>query len=557
MAMAKKKYFKKRQGYFGTEKVPLKFTIDILNLMIAYTISDNPLITRGCLSNLNKLFKLLDLRLYEDDYYLEGRIHFITQALVAKLDLHMDNRNLIIDYCYSNKYREVIDEILYDIKQIDLKTPDIKYMTSMISDRLNYCFLYLYKDKLQDEFAKLETNDFIHLKDLKSSIMDVITKLIADVRKAESLENTNMDFSLEPEIFEAIVDKTVRELQNPSSNLKTGMQAYNEMLGGALESGRIYMHIGVSGGFKSGILLNLLYQMKLNNKNFRTKDPNKKPLILLYTQENTVEESVNRLFSLAVSKDRNDKMKNYTPREAMRLLREKGQLFVDMDNNINILIKYAKTKTKTTQDLYYVIDEIEDQGYEVICLIHDYIKRLKSTQGHTEVRHELGAIVDELKALAIEKNIPVITATQLNKEAARVIDEGIQCNKADLARLLGRQHVGESWAMIENADYVILINREVQKSTGQRFLTFKLVKGRGEDTDITYFNQPFDGDNTMRLVQDMGLAERVSVVSLASDIMPDFEAVNERKHAKKREEIEEGEESKVFDLASYFERKSA
>ncbi|MEI2423244.1 DnaB family ATPase, partial [Arthrospira platensis SPKY2] len=323
------------------------------------------------------------------------------------------------------------------------------YISSMISDRLNYCFLYLYKDILLDQFNKLETNDFVHLKGLKNNIMDIVTKLIADIRKAENLEKANMDFSLEETVFEAIVEKTVKDLQNPSCNLKCGIQALNEMIGGAFESGRFYMFLGVSGGFKSGILLNLLYHFKMNNMAFRTKDPSKKPAILLYTQENTVEETVNRLFSLAVSEDSDDKMKNYTPKEAIRLLKEKGKLIVNQINNINIIIKYAKTKTKTTQDLYYVLDDLEDQGYEVIALIHDYIKRLKSTEGHSEVRHELGAIVDELKALAIEKNIPVISASQLNKESARVIDEGIQCNKSDLARLLGRSQVGRRFADVK------------------------------------------------------------------------------------------------------------
>lgn len=237
-------------------------------------------------------------------------------------------------------------------------------------------------------------------------------------------------------------------------------------------------------------------------------------------------------------------------------MKEKGQLVVTAENNINIIIKYAKTKTKTTQDLYYVIDDLEDQGYEIIALIHDYIKRLKSTEGHTEVRHELGAIVDELKALAIEKHIPVISATQLNKESARIIDEGVQCNKTDLARLLGRSQIGESWSMIENSDYVILINREVQKSTNTRFLTFKLVKGRGEESDTTYFNQPFDEGNTMRLIQDEGLAERAAISSLASDLLPDFDAVKmanrERENAKKRDKVKSKNDDKVFSLDQYF-----
>lgn len=244
--MAKKKLFQRRQGLYGTEKVPIKFEIDMLNTLLAYILEDpkNKLVSRGCLVNVKKLFDLMDMRLYNDDIYLEARIHYIRQALIAKLEIFMDNKNLILDYCACKKYAQLADEIKYDIDTINLSGPEIKYITSMVSDRLNYCFLYLYKDKLKDEFDKLETNEFIHLKDLKTRIMDMIQLLIADIRRAESLESANMDFSLEPEMFEAIVHKTVEELQNPSNNLKCGIQALNEMIGGAFESKRFYMFLG-------------------------------------------------------------------------------------------------------------------------------------------------------------------------------------------------------------------------------------------------------------------------------------------------------------------------
>ena len=558
MTKKSKTIFKKRQGIFKDgDKVPITLSSDILTSVLSYVLSDNPIITRGNLTNAKKLIDLMDIKVYENDVYAMAKIHYIKQILIGKIDLYINNKAMLLDYAESSKFKDVKDEILYDIENFKLSTSEVKYMSSMISDRLNYCFLYLYRDLVVEQFQRMDTNDFVHLKDLKNNIMDVLVKLIADIRRAENLEKANMDFSLEAGIMEAIVEKTVKDLQNPSCNLKTGIQSLNDMFGGALESDRFYLFLGVSGGFKSGILLNILYQIKMNNMGYKTKDPTKKPAVLLYTQENTVEETVNRLFSLAVSKDKDDRLKNYTPREAIRLLKEKGQLLVNDMNNINIIIKYAKTKTKTTQDLYYVIDDLEDQGYEVICLIHDYVKRLRSVTPSSELRLELGYIVDELKALAIEKHIPVISATQLNKESARIIDEGVQCNKSDLARLLGRANIGESWTMIENSDFVILINREVQKSTGTRYLTFKKLKGRGEESDMEYFNQPFDGNNTMRLVQDVGCTERSSISSLASDLVPDFAAIKEAKmeraNAVEREKtVKDKEENVVFNLDSYF-----
>lgn len=241
----RKVMFKKRQGIFNPkEKVPLKLTSDVLTSILSYVLSDDRLITRGNLSNTKKLFNLMDLSLYDNDIYNEAKIHYIRQVLIAKLELYMTNRSLILDFAYSAKYKDIVKDIMYDIDTYKLASPDIKYITSMITDRLNYCFLYVYKDYVMDQFLKLETNDFVHLKDLKDKLLDVIVKLISDIRRAENLEKSNMDFSLDAETFEAIVTKTVEELQNPSCNLKCGMRSLNEMIGGHFEAGRFYLGVG-------------------------------------------------------------------------------------------------------------------------------------------------------------------------------------------------------------------------------------------------------------------------------------------------------------------------
>lgn len=83
----------------------------------------------------------------------------------------------------------------------------------------------------------------------------------------------------------------------------------------------------------------------------------------------------------------------------------------------------------------------------------------------------------------------------------------------------------------------------------------KLLKGRGEESDVTYFNHPFDENNTMRLIDDEHLDKSVSVESLASDLLPDFEAIKEaeRINAQKRKEKKSDEdESSVFNINSFF-----
>lgn len=252
----------------------------------------------------------------------------------------------------------------------------------------------------------------------------------------------------------------------------------------------------------------MCYQIKKANKGYKPKDPLKRPAILYLTQENKENETIDRLFSLSAD-DTSDVMKNYTPTEAIKTFRKKG-LKLTKEDNIDIIVMYREPRSIDTSDLYTIIDELEEQGIEVICLVQDYIKKMKSAEYEKDLRLELGKITDEFKALAIAKDIPVITASQLNKESVKSIEMAIESNKTDSTRVLNISGVGESFQMMENSDCVIIINREMSLSENQRYLTFKRVKIRyGSQDSIDYFNHPFRA-NEFGLMEDTDFEEPLS-----------------------------------------------
>ena len=84
----------------------------------------------------------------------------------------------------------------------------------------------------------------------------------------------------------------------------------------------------------------------------------------------------------------------------------------------------------------------------------DYIKRIRP--GRTDAsatsseKSELHAIMNELKTICAEFNIPIISGHQLNREAARMVDDIVKnggFNKTDQA--MGRANV--SVALISGA----------------------------------------------------------------------------------------------------------
>lgn len=305
---------------------------------------------------------------------------------------------------------------------------------------------------------------------------------------------------------------------------------------------RIWVNDTLSGQFKSGLLLSIANWLKRYNAPYIPKDPSKIPLVLMITQENSVVESVARLFNMTTS---DEDITKYTSEEVEESMRRSG-LLLGPDNNIDLMIKYIPNKSIDTGDIHSLIEDLEDDGYEVIALVHDYVKRIRAVNHSTEVRFELANIIDEFKVLAQEKEIPVITASQLNREASRTIDAAIEANRSDLTRMLGNANVGESWGMIENADFVCIINREFSSVTNRWYLTFKRIKIRfREISELTYFNHPFAESNKMRLVDDVS-GECLSEISLANTLesFEDNELSNNKKGRKKtRKKLEDDDMS--------------
>ena len=171
-------------------------------------------------------------------------------------------------------------------------------------------------------------------------------------------------------------------------------------------------------GWKSGLLLKACRDIKLYNPNIQVKKPGKKPCVLLITMENSVQETVERLFNMVSSA--ND-IRNYTAKQVIKILKNDGHMMISDDNSIDIIIKYYPNRSIDTSDLYTIIEDLSDSGKEVIALVLDYIKRIRPAERGKDEKEELKNITNELKTLATDLDIPVITAHQLGAIIQRCI----------------------------------------------------------------------------------------------------------------------------------------
>ena len=515
------------------KKIKLKMDITMLDSIIAFIYKDSVLRTRKALSNTYKLFNMLDESIYEKNENLKARIWVIKKSLEARLKEGFESNNVVKQYCKDDKTSTPLtDHIVDDIDKLKLSYDETKYLINCIDDRVEYGYTLTLKDAYQKILNKIEDGDFKSYKSVSEDLYDIASSVINIKRNTNSLDS-DMTFSLRDDCFENVVSEAVQKLKDKNRVFLTGIRRLNTILSPGYQSKRLYTYLAFPGGGKSQILLKAALDIKKYNPHIVAKDPNKTPAVLLITMENDIDETIERLFNMKVT---SEDIRNYTPKQIIRKLKEEGEMTLSDKNNIDIVIKYYANRSIDTNDLYGIIKDLYDDGTEVIALILDYVKRIRPAERANTEKEELKNITNELKTLAKKLDLAVITAQQLNRTASSVVDAAIQNKKEDVTRLVGRDGVAGAWEIIENSDVVIIINQEIKADTGDVYLTFKLLKRRyrsSEDDEklkrLEYFNHPYEKGNTIKLIDDVDLPESVSLYSLSTQ----FVSLEETQRGKK------------------------
>lgn len=494
-------------------KFPIKFDIAMLNAMIGYIYKETNQITKKAILNMSRLFNKIDDDIYNANTKMYTRIKFIKRSLDGILNGGILNKELLVSYAKNVNDDEETQDIINNLDRYTrLNYDEINYISKCVEDRLKYINVYMYKDKIFDTVEKLDRGDYETLEEINEELVDICKQVVSNHRMLRVMEE-NDSFSLDQETFEDNVSRIMKRLKTETYILRTGLQYQNDILGGGYYGGRLYTYMALPANFKSGILLKAARDIKKYNAGLKTKS-GKQPTVLMITCENDIDETLERLFLMTSS---NVDLTAYSTAEAIRLLKEVGEMTITNENNINIVIRYFNNFAISTADLITMIDDLADEGKEVIALIVDYLKRIRPEDWSNEEITQLKNVTNELKNIAQNYKIPVITAMQLNREAARAIDQAALSGKSDLIRQAGRANVGSSWTIVENSDFACIINLEEQKSSGQLFLSFSRVKIRYSRNKRTTFSHPFNLENAMMLLDDVNLDNTLSVDYIGSD----------------------------------------
>ena len=462
----------------------------------------------------------IDIEAYQYDNAIYMRVKLVDILTRAIVKDNIQDDNVLRSYV-EEQYPDgalYLDQIGY--KKNMIGSSDCDYLSKAILTRTQTVAIYKAKNELIDTLQKIDATSFSSsYVEMVEKVRKQMTDLVGALQVIDNEQGLLKEFAFSLQDAAALIDRVVKKRKRPASVLQTGIRQLNAILAPGFQSGRMYTIVGGSGKFKSGTLLNIADQIRRFNPQIPAYENGLRKCILFITLENSIEETIERLYDMYA--DINADLRDSDTDEVWATLQEKGEFQFTGDSGIDIFMKYAGNLEIDTSQIHVYIKELREKGFMPICIILDYIKRIDSVHpsgGDERVR--MSFVAKELKSIAQFYEIPMITAMQLNRDGNSIIDAAMRESKQDVARFVGSSSIGNAWDIIEDSDWVCLINLEMQKSTGKLFLTFKRLKMRGkpELNAVDYFNHPFVNEKNIRLATDVDKDSSVSIISLATDL---------------------------------------
>lgn len=335
---------------------------------------------------------------------------------------------------------EIIETVEYLVNNPSITTSaECSKLCQLLSDYIKYSKILKIKDSFIKTLDIIDSDDDVgslhdHIEHINNCAVEITTAYnsvnIADVTHSFDSDNTDA--------MKIAIAKT-KDIRSPDKCIITGIRGLNSLLSPGYLAGCLYVYAALPGCYKSGILLKSHVDTLKYNGHLKNTTNGRTPVSMYISMENTMSQTIRRLWSILFpSAD----MSTFTVDEISDMINS-----TLTSNGMRSVILYYGYREKSTKDLRNIIASYNNERNEVVAVYLDYIKRIRP--GRTDAaaisseKTELHAIMNELKSICAEFNIPIITAHQLNREAARQVDDAVKnggYNKTESA--LSKSQIG-------------------------------------------------------------------------------------------------------------------
>ena len=457
-------------------------------LMIIKVLSSDITVNRRSLANIKRFLTIIDR-----DYYCRSE-NIEAMLLVCDLLVSIRTKNphgvslesltYKVENLLVEPYDKVRDQLIIpqiNVAKDELPEDDLEYITNSLDQNLKFSYILDVKDNLIELTNDIETSSYTDFPNLLHQYRDLVTDIMNFFRKTDSSSMTNEIVHTGDPTFLDILYDTYEAIRNPASALQTGWQALNSALGprGGFQNKNLYCLHANTNSFKSAMLLHISRMIKEYNgprviEEF--KRTGKIPTILHISMENDNDEDNERLYKTVVKKD----LGKCTSREELNQSWEHnfGNTNSEEENPIDISFLHVDARSLSVDEIDIIIENLEEEGYRVLACVVDYLGLIKPRLEDMgkDNRLQLKNIADDLLSLAKNRDIPVITAHQINRSGGAVLTNLKNQGGVNAISQMTNEFIGESYGIEQAVSWSAFIDIEIHGE--DRWLMFKRNKSR-------------------------------------------------------------------------------
>jgi len=289
------------------------------------------------------------------------------------------------------------------------------------------------------EYIEETTKNFISCQAIKRAVYESLDDLgdiskhqrvKERIEKALTIGAALDDFGVDVYDDNQIIERWLRRQENNEiKRISTGWAKFDNIFGG-YGCGELFTFMGPAHSGKSMYLINAGANLLLQKKNVLH-------ISLEMSEEITAQRYDMRLLGLT-----KDELKTNKANVKIKEL---------LNQHIgHLIIKRYPSGCVSSTDIVTYINRLESvKDFVPDVLIVDYADIMRSSDKYTDRRFELDSIYQQLRNVGIQFNIPVITATQLNRGALSKLEEG---------KILTEETIAESYGIARIVDCGVTIN---------------------------------------------------------------------------------------------------
>lgn len=464
-------------------------------LTIIKVLSSDVSILRRALTNIRRFLEAIDREYYSSDITIEAMLLTCDMLLnmraknpsapdLSSLLFKVDN--LLVDPYDDAKNNLIMPQI--KISKAEVPEDDLDFITTTLDQNLKYNFILNIKDSLIDVSNEVTTCSYTDFPNIMTKYRDIVTEIMNFFRSTDGHTKLNeINHTSDPDFVNLMID-TYESIKNPSTALQSGWQALNSSLGpaGGFQNKNVYLFNANTNSFKSALLLHIARSIRDYNST-RVMDDFKRtgkiPTILFIAMENDLDEDNERLFKMVAKRDLIKCSSNEELFATWKNTFDKNQ----STNPLDISFLHVDARSLSVEDIDNTIENLEEEGYNVVTTIIDYLALIAPRKEDIggELRHRLQHIADDLLSLAKNRDIPIITAHQLNRAGGAVLDNIKAQGGANAVLEMSNEYIGESFGIIQSVSWAGFIDTETHN--GKKYMLFKRGKARKQQYGVDKF----------------------------------------------------------------------